>query len=704
MAYEFGTNWARFSDKTGAVIGPLMGYEVMTAFFLEAGFLGIMLFGRQRVGRGVYFVATLLVAIGTLISAFWILAANSWMQTPQGHTLTADGRFLPADWWQIVFNPSFPYRLVHMVIASYLSVAFVVGAVGAWHLRRDAQNQAARLMFSMAMWMAVVVAPIQILAGDQHGLNTLDHQPAKIAALEGDWETRPGTPLILFGMPDMANERTDWAVEIPHLGALILTHTWDGAIKGLKEFPPQDRPNSPVVFWAFRIMVGLGLLMAAVGVWAAWLRLRGRLYASPWLRRAVLAMAPSGLHRAAGRLDRHRGGTPAVHRLWPAAHRRQRVAGRAAGRRGVAGRLRRCVCDRVRRRLPLPAPPGAPAADGGRDRTRARRADPQRRHHAGRRAAGPAMMLTVIWAGLIAFAVLAYVLLDGFDLGVGILFAVERRDEDRDVMLNSIAPVWDGNETWLVFGGGGLFAMFPLAYAVIMPALYPAIIAMLLALVFRGVGFEFRFRAASERGRVWWDRAFCAGSTLAAFCQGLALGGLLQGIRVQDRAYAGGWWDWLTGFTVRVRDRRGGRVCVAGRVLADLALRRVVAAACAAVCAGVGGGDARVHRGRQPLDTAAQPGVRRALVRLAGDRADQSGADPGGAGRLAVLARSVATGSGLAAALRAGMVRAVLRGTGDQPVADDRAPARGPDRPASPSGMRPHRRRARRSCWLARWC
>ena len=173
MAYEFGTNWARFSDKTGAVIGPLMGYEVMTAFFLEAGFLGIMLFGRQRVGRGVYCAATMLVAIGTLISAFWILAANSWMQTPQGHTLTADGRFLPADWWQIVFNPSFPYRLVHMVIASYLSVAFVVGAVGAWHLRRDAQNQAARLMFSMAMWMAVVVAPIQILAGDQHGLNTL---------------------------------------------------------------------------------------------------------------------------------------------------------------------------------------------------------------------------------------------------------------------------------------------------------------------------------------------------------------------------------------------------------------------------------------------------------------------------------------------------------------------------------------------------
>ncbi len=294
MSYEFGTNWARFADKAGPVIGPLMGYEVLTAFFLEAGFLGIMLFGRDRVSRGIYCFATLMVAIGTLFSAFWILAANSWMQTPQGYTVTPDGRFEPADWWQVIFNPSFPYRLVHMVIASYLSVAFVVGAVGAWHMRRDLQNQAARLMFSMAMWMAVVVAPLQVLAGDQHGLNTLEHQPAKVAALEGDWESQPGQPLILFGMPNMDAERTDWAVEIPHLGALVLTHTWNGSIKGLKDFPPQDRPYSPVVFWAFRIMVGLGLLMAAVGVWGAWLRARNRLYTSMWLRRAMLLLAPSG--------------------------------------------------------------------------------------------------------------------------------------------------------------------------------------------------------------------------------------------------------------------------------------------------------------------------------------------------------------------------------------------------------------------------
>jgi cytochrome d ubiquinol oxidase subunit I len=294
MSYEFGTNWARFADKAGPIIGPLMGYEVLTAFFLEAGFLGIMLFGRDRVSRGIYCFATLMVATGTLFSAFWILAANSWMQTPQGYEVTPDGRFEPVDWWQVIFNPSFPYRLVHMVIASYLSVAFIVGAVGAWHMRRDLQNQAARLMFSMAMWMAVVVAPVQVLVGDQHGLNTLEHQPAKVAALEGDWESRPGQPLILFGMPNMDEERTDWAVEIPHLGALVLTHTWNGAIKGLKDFPPQDRPYSPVVFWAFRIMVGLGMMMAAVGLWGAWLRVRNRLYTSLWLRRTMLILAPSG--------------------------------------------------------------------------------------------------------------------------------------------------------------------------------------------------------------------------------------------------------------------------------------------------------------------------------------------------------------------------------------------------------------------------
>ncbi|HEY2020225.1 cytochrome ubiquinol oxidase subunit I, partial [Paraburkholderia sp.] len=271
MSYEFGTNWARFAFRAGPIVGPLMGYEVLTAFFLESGFLGVMLFGMHRVGPRLHFLATLLVAIGTLMSAFWILAVNSWMQTPQGYALV-DGRFFPADWLRIIFNPSFPFRLVHMVLAAYLSVAFLVGAVGAWHLLRDSRNPCARLMVSMALWMACIVAPIQMLVGDAHGINTLKHQPAKIAALEGDWDARPGQPLILFGLPNMREERTDYAIEIPHLGALILTHTWNGSIKGLKAFPPEDRPFSPVVFWAFRVMVGLGMLMALLGLGSLVLR------------------------------------------------------------------------------------------------------------------------------------------------------------------------------------------------------------------------------------------------------------------------------------------------------------------------------------------------------------------------------------------------------------------------------------------------
>jgi len=294
MSYEFGTNWSAFADKAGPVIGPLMGYEVLTAFFLEAGFLGIMLFGLRKVGPALHFTATCVVAVGTLISAFWILSVNSWMQTPQGYSIAADGRFMPADWAAIIFNPSFFVRLPHMVLAAYLSVAFFVGAVGAWHLLRDQKNEAARTMFSMAMWMAVLVAPVQIVLGDFHGLNTLHHQPAKVAALEGDWETSNAAPLILFGWPDMKNERTDYELAIPHLGSLILTHEWNGEVKGLKDFAPADRPYAPVVFWAFRVMVGLGFLMAAVGVAGLVLRRDGALYRTVWLQRIMVAMAPAG--------------------------------------------------------------------------------------------------------------------------------------------------------------------------------------------------------------------------------------------------------------------------------------------------------------------------------------------------------------------------------------------------------------------------
>jgi cytochrome d ubiquinol oxidase subunit I len=296
MAYQIGTNWSYLSEFAGSVMGPLLAYEVLTAFFLEAGFLGVMLFGWNRVGRELHFVATCMVAIGTLISSTWILGANSWMQTPQGYAIEG-GRMVPVDWLAIIFNPSFPYRLVHMVIAAYLTTALLVGGSAAWHLLRGRDNPALRKMMSMAMWMLLIVAPIQAVVGDFHGLNTLKHQPAKLAAMEGHWENTPGhaVPLLLFGIPDMEAERTKYAVGIPYLGSIILTHTLDGQVPALKDFAPEDRPNSLIVFWSFRLMVGLGLLMIALGAWSLFLRRGGRLFGHRLFLRFALWMGPAGL-------------------------------------------------------------------------------------------------------------------------------------------------------------------------------------------------------------------------------------------------------------------------------------------------------------------------------------------------------------------------------------------------------------------------
>lgn len=246
MSYQFGTNWAVFSDRAGPVVGPLMAYEVLTAFFLEAGFLGIMLFGRKRVGDGLHMLATAMVAIGTLISATWILAVNSWMHTPAGFSMGENGQFLPEDWWAIIFNPSFPYRLVHMVLAAYLTTALVVAGTAGYHLLRDRTNPATRRMFSMATGMILVVAPIQILAGDMHGLNTLEHQPVKVMAMEGHFESHPeGAPLILFGLPDQEAQEMRWSVEIPKLSSLILKHSLNAPLDGLDGVPRDEQPRWP---------------------------------------------------------------------------------------------------------------------------------------------------------------------------------------------------------------------------------------------------------------------------------------------------------------------------------------------------------------------------------------------------------------------------------------------------------------------------
>ena len=296
MSYQFGTNWSVFSDRAGPIVGPLMAYEVLTAFFLEAGFLGVMLFGMNKVGKGLHFTATLMVAIGTFISAFWILSVNSWMQTPTGWAMNEAGQFVPAGTWlAIIFNPSFPYRLVHTVIAAYLTTALVVGGVGAWHLLKGRATPEVRTMFSMAMWMLALVAPVQIFVGDQHGLNTLEHQPAKVMAMEGHFQSHPhGAPLILFGIPDSEAETVRWAVAVPGLSSLILKHDLRAPLAGLDTIPPDRRPPVGIVFWSFRIMVGLGFLMLGLGLLSLFARLRGRLHDWRLLHRYALVMGPAG--------------------------------------------------------------------------------------------------------------------------------------------------------------------------------------------------------------------------------------------------------------------------------------------------------------------------------------------------------------------------------------------------------------------------
>ena len=362
MAYQFGTNWSGFSQFAGSITGPLLTYEVLTAFFLEAGFLGVMLFGWNRVGPGLHFFATCMVALGTIISTFWILASNSWMQTPQGFEIV-DGQVVPVDWLAVIFNPSFPYRLLHMTVAAFLSSALFVGASAAWHLLRGNQSPAIRKMFSMALWMTLLVAPVQALIGDMHGLNTLKHQPAKIAAIEGHWENPPGepTPLLLFGWPDMDQERTRYGLEIPALGSLILTHSLDKQVPALKEFAPEERPNSTVVFWSFRLMAGLGMLMLLLGVLALWLRRGDRLYHSRPFLRFDGAIRPDRYSR---RLGDHRGGPPTLGGVWRSAHRRCRFRSWRSAYVGQFIDLYRSVQRRLRRRLQLYAAPDPQGAAG----------------------------------------------------------------------------------------------------------------------------------------------------------------------------------------------------------------------------------------------------------------------------------------------------------------------------------------------------
>ena len=302
MSFQFGTNWPGYMERAGNIAGPLLGYEVLTAFFLEATFLGIMLFGRDRVSDRVHLFATLMVAAGTTLSAFWILSLNSWMQTPSGYEII-DGRFHATSWLEVIFNPSFPYRLVHKLLASALTASFLIAGLSAWQLLRRTANAGTPRALRAAVVAAAVAIPLQIVAGDLHGLNTLEHQPAKVAALEAIWHTEKSAALTLFGWPNEKTRTTDYAIQVPKLASLILAHDADAEIKGLNEFPNAHPPVAPV-FWSFRVMVGMGLVMLVVSWWCAWTLWRRRgaaetrstdlLPLSRWQLRLLAAMTFSG--------------------------------------------------------------------------------------------------------------------------------------------------------------------------------------------------------------------------------------------------------------------------------------------------------------------------------------------------------------------------------------------------------------------------
>jgi cytochrome bd ubiquinol oxidase subunit I len=280
LSYQFGTNWSGFSEVVGNVVAPLIGYEVLTAFFLEATFLGILLFGWDRFPRWLHVTSAILVAVGTLMSAFWILAANSWMHSPAGHAME-NGIAYPVDWLAVIFNPTFPYRFFHMTMAAYLTTAFVVIAVGARYLLAGIHRDQAMTMLRMGLGMAVIMAPAQAVIGDLHGLKTLEYQPAKIAAIEAHWDERPGPlPLVLFAIPNEAEERNDYEIAVPYLGSLILTHSLTGTYPALSSFPVEDRPPVHLPFYGFRVMVGIGIILIVMAVWGTWLWYRGRLEVS----------------------------------------------------------------------------------------------------------------------------------------------------------------------------------------------------------------------------------------------------------------------------------------------------------------------------------------------------------------------------------------------------------------------------------------
>ena len=550
MAFQFGTNWSVLSRMSGPIQGPLLSYETFTAFFLEASFFGVLLFGRSRVPPWFYLFSTAMVALGTTLSAFWILVNNSWMQVPTGYVME-NGQFVPNDWFKITLSPVVWVRFPHMLLASYLAGAFCVAATGAWYLLRGIFAAEARVMLRMGLYLAAVLVPVQLVFGHLNGEYVVHHQPSKMAAIEARWHDEKPASEVLLAWPDVESHRNLFAITLPPpFGSLIDSDSLSAGEVGLDSIPPENWPPVAIPFFSFRIMVGCWDHYAADRLGRLVFDPQGARRAEPVAAVGDVPELPAAVHRDIDRLDHRRGRAPALGSLRRAADRRRDDAipdGPCGG--SFAGRLlRRLQLHlRVRNLLHLSAAarrtgraPGS--APGGRSSqppdVGCPRAPPRTRRIA----------VVMFWVAILAVSILLYVLLDGFDLGVGILFGLTGDETRRRAMMSAVAPIWDGNETWLVVAGVVLWGAFPVVYATLLSAFYLPLVLMLAGLILRGVAFE--YRSKTERLRWIWDFSFAGGSLVAAFMQGLTVGALVEQLPISNGHYTGGEFGWFSPFAV----------------------------------------------------------------------------------------------------------------------------------------------------------
>ena len=532
---------------------------------LRPAFFGVLIFGRSRVASWVYLFSTAMVALGTTFSAFWIMVNNSWMQVPMGY-VAENGGFVPDDWTKIIFNPVVWVRFPHMLIAAYLTGAFCVSATGAWYVLRSEYRAESRIMLRMGLGLAALLVPIQLFFGHLVGDYVHDYQPAKFAAIEARWHDEKPAGEVLIAMPDADTETNRYAITIPLLGSIIGSMSLTAKEIGLTDFPPQDRPPVLIPFFTFRIMVGCGLLMLGLAWLGSYLSLKQRLEHNRLLLWLIFLSFPLPFVAILTGWYTAEVGPAALGRLWGVANRRCDDALPDRSRRdNLAVRVLRSLQLHLRVRSFLYI---SPAADWARwpSGSASRRCNSQPPDVRGRRTCAHSraynsrrsqcrrirprrrIVMVMFWVAVLAISMLLYVLLDGFDLGVGILFGLTRDERARRSMMSAVAPVWDGNETWLVVNGVVLWGAFPLVYSVLFSAFYLPLLLMLAGLILRGVAFE--YRSKTERMRWIWDAAFFGGSLVAAFMQGLMVGALVEGLPVADGRYAGGELGWLSPFAL----------------------------------------------------------------------------------------------------------------------------------------------------------